>query len=48
MPPMRIDILEGHTVSELESLRDAAHDAMLTAFGGRAGHRTLSTIDHMP
>ena len=48
MPLMRFDILEGRTDSELKTLLDAAHEAMLEAFNVPPGDRYQIVTEHKP
>ncbi|MCW8306150.1 tautomerase family protein [Acidiphilium sp. PA] len=48
MPLLRIDMLEGRSDAELETLLDAAHGAMLAAFGVPARDRYQIVHEHKP
>lgn len=48
MPLMRFDILEGRTDAELQTLLDAAHDAMVEAFQVPQGDRYQIVTEHKP
>ena len=46
MPLLRFDLVEGRNPKELQTLLDAAHDAMLEAFGVPAGDRYQVVHQH--
>ncbi len=46
MPLLRFDIIEGRTPHELRTLLDAAHDAVLEAFGVPPGDRYQIVHEH--
>ncbi len=48
MPLMRFDILEGRTDAELQTLLDAAHEAMVEAFQVPQGDRYQVVTEHKP
>ena len=46
MPLLRFDLIEGRTDAELKTLLDAAHEAMLAAFGVPARDRYQIVHEH--
>lgn len=48
MPLLRFDLIEGRTDAELKALLDAAHEAMLEAFGVPSGDRYQIVAEHKP
>jgi hypothetical protein len=48
MPLLRFDLIEGRTDAELKTLLDAAHEAMLEAFGVPARDRYQIVTEHKP
>lgn len=48
MPLLRFDIVEGRTDAEIKTLLDAAHEAMLEAFGVPPGDRYQIVTEHKP
>lgn len=48
MPLLRFDLIEGRTPTELQTLLDAAHRAMLAAFKVPPGDRYQIVNEHLP
>lgn len=48
MPLLRFDLIEGRSETELKTLLDAAHEAMLEAFKVPAGDRYQIVSEHKP
>jgi len=46
MPLLRFDLIEGRTEAEIKTLLDAAHDAVVTAFGVPARDRYQIVHEH--
>ncbi|MBL8483504.1 MAG: tautomerase family protein, partial [Rhodocyclaceae bacterium] len=48
MPLLKFDIIQGRSDDELRTLLDAAHDAMVEAFGVPASDRYQCVTQHRP
>ena len=48
MPLLRFDLMEGRSPAELKTLLDAAHEAILEAFGVPPGDRYQIVTEHKP
>lgn len=48
MPLLRFDLIEGRSPAEMKALLDAAHRAMLAAFGVPPGDRYQIVTEHAP